>query len=123
MQVVVPVLAKCKEIESCLDCSAKNLIFVSEVFYYAVKAVVHPVAPLFDVHANNGAGALRPLCIKALHRIFAMCDTDKARALASACSRALCYPCKSKVVILVWKRSHSNLADAPRLKVKPLAEM
>ena len=31
MQVVVPVLAKCKDIESCLDCSAKNLIFVSEV--------------------------------------------------------------------------------------------
>lgn len=75
--MVVPVLAKCKEIESCLDCSAKNLIFVSEVFYYAVKAVVHPVAPLFDVHAHDGAGALQPLCIKALMRIFAMCDRDK----------------------------------------------
>ncbi|BDA51482.1 mitochondrial Rho GTPase 2 [Coccomyxa sp. Obi] len=83
-QVVVPVLAKCKEIESCLDCSAKNLIFVSEVFYYAVKAVVHPVAPLFDVHAHNGAGALRPLCIKALMRIFSMCDADKDGTLNDA---------------------------------------
>ena len=87
-QVVVPVLAKCKEIESCLDCSAKNLIFVSEVFYYAVKAVVHPVAPLFDVNAHNGAGALRPLCIKALMRIFAMCDTDKARCAPAPCMAA-----------------------------------
>ncbi|EIE18377.1 hypothetical protein COCSUDRAFT_38657 [Coccomyxa subellipsoidea C-169] len=83
-QVVVPVLAKCKEIESCLDCSAKNLIFVSEVFYYAVKAVVHPVAPLFDVHAHNGVGALRPLCIKALMRIFAMCDNDRDGTLNDA---------------------------------------
>ncbi|CAL8465634.1 g5170 [Coccomyxa elongata] len=83
-QVVVPVLAKCKDIESCLDCSAKNLIFVSEVFYYAVKAVIHPVAPLFDVHAHNGAGALRPLCIKALMRIFSMCDADKDGTLNDA---------------------------------------
>ena len=26
-----------KEIETCLECSAKKLIFVSEVFYYALK--------------------------------------------------------------------------------------
>ena len=42
-----------------------------------VKAVVYPVAPLFDMDANGGAGALRPLCIKALKRIFHMCDRDK----------------------------------------------
>ena len=42
-----------------------------------VKAVVYPVAPLFDMDANAGAGALRPLCIKALKRIFHMCDRDK----------------------------------------------
>ena len=46
-----------------------------------VKAVVYPVAPLFDMDANNGAGALRPLCIKALKRIFHMCDRDKVPPL------------------------------------------
>ncbi len=79
-QVVVPVISQCKEVETCLECSAKNLIYVNEVFYYALKAVVYPVAPLFDVQAHDGNGALRPLCVKALRRIFLMCDRDKVRA-------------------------------------------
>ncbi len=37
-QLVVPVMNEFKEIETCLECSAKKLIFVSEVFYYALKA-------------------------------------------------------------------------------------
>ena len=36
-QLVVPVMNEFKEIETCLECSAKKLIFVSEVFYYALK--------------------------------------------------------------------------------------
>ena len=77
LQVVVPVMNRWKEIETCLECSAKQLIFVGEVFYYALKAVVHPTAPLFDPQANSGQGALKPLCVKALKRIFIMCDKDK----------------------------------------------
>jgi Ras family protein T1 len=52
MQLVVPIISQCKEVETCLECSAKNLVYVSEVFYYALKAVVYPVAPLFDVQAG-----------------------------------------------------------------------
>lgn len=31
-----------------LKCSAKNLKNISELFYYAQKAVLHPTAPLYD---------------------------------------------------------------------------
>ncbi len=42
----------------CLQCSAKNLKNISELFYYAQKAVLHPTAPLYDpedkqVHAHT----------------------------------------------------------------------
>ena len=76
-QIVAPVISRHKQVETCLECSAKKLAFVGEVFYYAIKAVVYPVAPLFDVHAHGGAGAMRPAAIKALKRIFLMCDRDK----------------------------------------------
>ncbi|KAK9829241.1 hypothetical protein WJX72_004718 [[Myrmecia] bisecta] len=81
-QAVVPIMGRFKEIETCLECSAKKLTYVGEVFYYALKAVMHPTAPLFDPGAQEGQGALRPLCIKALKRIFLMCDTDKDGALS-----------------------------------------
>lgn len=34
--------------ETCVECSAKQLLNVSEVFYFAQKAVLHPTAPLYD---------------------------------------------------------------------------
>ena len=49
-----------------------------QVFYYALKAVVYPMAPVFDLQANDGVGALTPFCVKALKRIFLMSDLDKA---------------------------------------------
>ena len=79
-QAVVPVMKDCKEIETCLECSAEKLVFVGEVFYYALKAVVHPTGPLFDATAQGGQGALTPLCVKALKRIFLMCDLDRVRS-------------------------------------------
>ena len=73
LQLVVPVMNDFKEIETCLECSAKKLIFVSEVFYYALKAVLHPTAALFSPQHQT----LKPLCIAALKRIFKMCDKDQ----------------------------------------------
>lgn len=35
------------EVESCIECSAKTLKNISEMFYYAQKAVLHPTSPLF----------------------------------------------------------------------------
>ena len=49
-----------------------------QVFYYALKAVVYPMAPVFNLQANDGIGALTPLCVKALKRVFLMSDLDKA---------------------------------------------
>lgn len=46
------------EVESCVECSAKTLHNISEMFYYAQKAVLHPTSPLYsmeeqDVSANR----------------------------------------------------------------------
>lgn len=76
-QAVVGVMNSYKEIETCLECSAKNLVFVAEVFYYAVKAVMHPTAPLFDPATQT----LKPRCVNALKRIFMLCDQNEDDAL------------------------------------------
>ncbi len=52
---------------------AKKLQFVGEVFYYALKTVLYPMAPLYDPETQS----LKPLCVRALKRIFLMCDKDK----------------------------------------------
>lgn len=41
------------EIESCIECSAKTLKNISEMFYYAQKAVLHPTAPLYIVEQQD----------------------------------------------------------------------
>ena len=53
-------------------------IQVPEVFYYAQKAVLHPTAPLFDQEAQS----LKPRCVRALKRIFILCDNDKDGTLS-----------------------------------------
>ncbi|KAI9244890.1 EF hand associated-domain-containing protein [Sporodiniella umbellata] len=62
-----------EEVETCVECSAKQLLNVSEVFYFAQKAVLHPTAPLYDSREH----ILKPQCVEALKRIFKLCDTDK----------------------------------------------
>lgn len=37
-----------QEVDTCVECSAKMLVNVPEVFYHAQKAVLHPTAPLYD---------------------------------------------------------------------------
>lgn len=37
-----------QEVETCVECSAKIPLNVSEVFYFAQNAVLHPTAPLYD---------------------------------------------------------------------------
>lgn len=100
-----------------LKCSAKNLKNISELFYYAQKAVLHPTAPLYDpedkqvgywkwtvnificsgVHScarqwifnmcNNVFvlcyfTQLKPLCVRALSRIFYISDQDNDHILS-----------------------------------------
>uniref|UniRef100_A0A671PTP5 Mitochondrial Rho GTPase n=1 Tax=Sinocyclocheilus anshuiensis TaxID=1608454 RepID=A0A671PTP5_9TELE len=53
-------------------CSAKNLKNISELFYYAQKAVLHPTGPLYSPEDKE----MKPSCIKALTRIFKISDLD-----------------------------------------------
>ncbi|KAG5514439.1 hypothetical protein RHGRI_035752 [Rhododendron griersonianum] len=76
-QVMAPIMRQFREIETCIECSAANLVQVPEVFYYAQKAVLHPTAPLFDQETQ----ALKPRCVRALKRIFILCDHDMDGAL------------------------------------------
>ncbi|CAA0828110.1 Mitochondrial Rho GTPase 1 [Striga hermonthica] len=72
-----PLMHQFREIETCIECSAANLLQIQEVFYFAQKAVLHPTAPLFDQETQ----ALKPQCMRALKRIFILCDHDMDCAL------------------------------------------
>ncbi|KAF9483383.1 mitochondrial Rho GTPase [Pholiota conissans] len=77
---IVPIMNEFKEVETCVECSAKMPLNVSEVFYFAQKAVLHPTAPLYDSRDH----VLKPACIAALRRIFKLCDTNKDGILDAA---------------------------------------
>ena len=53
MEVVMPIMNDFEEIETCVECSARNLKNISEMFYFAQKAVLHPSAPLWNYHAKD----------------------------------------------------------------------
>ncbi|KAJ3338174.1 ERMES complex Ca(2+)-binding regulatory GTPase gem1 [Gonapodya sp. JEL0774] len=72
-ETIMPVMEEFKEVETCVECSARLPLNVSEVFYFAQKAVLHPTAPLYDSREH----ALKPACVDALRRIFRLCDRDK----------------------------------------------
>ncbi|KAG8389356.1 hypothetical protein BUALT_Bualt02G0220800 [Buddleja alternifolia] len=74
---MAPLMQQFREIETCIECSAANMLQIQEVFYFTQKAVLHPTAPLFDQETQ----ALRPRCIRALKRIFILCDHDMDGAL------------------------------------------
>jgi Ras family protein T1 len=74
---IMPVMSEFKEVESCVECSAKCVLNISEVFYFAQKAVLYPTAPLYDSREQ----ILKPECVEALKRIFFLCDRDKDEAL------------------------------------------
>ncbi|XP_033232476.1 mitochondrial Rho GTPase isoform X3 [Drosophila pseudoobscura] len=72
MDSVLAIMEDFPEIESCVECSAKTLHNISEMFYYAQKAVLHPTSPLYIMEDQE----LTPACKKSLVRIFKICDTD-----------------------------------------------
>ncbi|CAK6444880.1 unnamed protein product [Pipistrellus nathusii] len=78
MEAVLPIMSQFPEIETCVECSAKNLRNISELFYYAQKAVLHPTAPLYDPETKQ----LKPACAQALTRIFRLSDQDLDQALS-----------------------------------------
>lgn len=85
------------EVETCVECSAKSLHNISEMFYYAQKAVLHPWAPLYIIEEQDVRIfsvyffvrcstvfifffifflQLTEKCKKAFVRIFKVCDID-----------------------------------------------
>ncbi|CAK8685513.1 unnamed protein product [Clavelina lepadiformis] len=72
MYEAVPIMNEYPEIETCIECSSKTLTNVSEMFYFAQKAVLHPTWPLYSPQD----GYLKPESKLALTRIFKLCDED-----------------------------------------------
>ncbi|KAH0629241.1 hypothetical protein JD844_011173, partial [Phrynosoma platyrhinos] len=101
METILPIMNQYTEIETCVECSAKNLKNISELFYYAQKAVLHPTGPLYCPEEKEGEIAklseennpvsllsldlqMKPACIKALTRIFRISDQDNDGTLNDA---------------------------------------
>jgi GTPase SAR1 family protein len=59
---VMPIMTEFKEIETCIETSAKKLLNVQEVFYFAQKSVLYPTAPLYDLQTKQ----LEDRCVVAL---------------------------------------------------------
>lgn len=72
IDAMIEIMKSYSEIESCVECSAKTLKNITEMFYYAQKAVLHPTSPLYLMESQD----LTPECKRALTRIFKICDLD-----------------------------------------------
>ncbi|CAD7698024.1 unnamed protein product [Ostreobium quekettii] len=71
-------LKEFREIETAIECSARTLSFVQEVFHFVLKAVIHPQLPLYDTMNQK----LKPRCAQALRRVFLLCDHDRDNRLS-----------------------------------------
>lgn len=72
LESILPIMNDFSEVETCVECSARTLKNISEVFYYAQKAVLHPTAPVYNPEEKELTSAAK----KALTRIFKICDLD-----------------------------------------------
>lgn len=86
---IKPIMDSFREIDVCIECSAKSLSNISEVFYFAQKAVLYPTSQVYNVETHS----LRPKAVAALRRIFKICDKDRDGALDDAELNAFQYFC------------------------------
>ncbi|KAH7340659.1 mitochondrial Rho 1 [Rhizoctonia solani] len=70
---VSPIMEEFKEVETCVECSARIPTNIAGIILFAQKAVLHPTAPLYDSRGHT----LKPAAIDALRRIFRLCDINK----------------------------------------------
>ncbi|QRV86369.1 EF-hand 1, calcium-binding site protein [Ceratobasidium sp. AG-Ba] len=70
---VAPIMEEFKEVETCVECSARIPTNIAGIIFFAQKAVLHPTAPLYDSREHM----LKPAAVEALRRIFRLCDTNK----------------------------------------------
>ncbi|XP_072415844.1 mitochondrial Rho GTPase 2 isoform X1 [Chiloscyllium punctatum] len=116
METILPIMNQFMEIETCVECSAKNLKNISELFFYAQKAVLHPTAPLYSPEDKQ----LKPLCVQALTRIFHISDQDNDGILNDTemsffqkyCFRNPLSPqALEDVKTVVWKNTPDGIMD------------
>uniref|UniRef100_A0A8C2CBS1 Mitochondrial Rho GTPase n=1 Tax=Cyprinus carpio TaxID=7962 RepID=A0A8C2CBS1_CYPCA len=105
MESILPIMNQFSEIETCVECSAKNLKNISELFYYAQKAVLHPTAPLYDPEDNQ----LKRQCVRALSRVFSISDQDNDHILSDA--ELNCFQALEDVKTVVWKNTSDGVQD------------
>uniref|UniRef100_A0A672RZM5 Mitochondrial Rho GTPase n=1 Tax=Sinocyclocheilus grahami TaxID=75366 RepID=A0A672RZM5_SINGR len=110
METILPIMNQYSEIETCVECSAKNLKNISELFYYAQKAVLHPTGPLYSPEDKE----MKPSCIKALTRIFKISDLDNDGILND--NDTLCSNCSTLLMIVDFalQRTCFNIPLAPQ---------
>eukprot|EP01147_Barroeca_monosierra_P010750 gene10750-2838_t len=72
-QHILPLMTFYDRVEMCIECSAKTMENIAEVFHVTNKAVIYPIAPLYDARHHR----LQPAAIAALTRVFKLCDEDK----------------------------------------------
>ncbi len=53
IEMVLPIMNEFEEVETCVECSARNLKNISEMFYFAQKSVLHPSAPLWNYYEKD----------------------------------------------------------------------
>lgn len=58
LDVILPIMNMYSEVETCVECSAKNLKNIAELFFYAQKAVLHPTAPLYSADDRDVSNSL-----------------------------------------------------------------
>ncbi|CAL9219681.1 unnamed protein product [Arabidopsis halleri] len=79
-QITSPMMQQYREVETSIQWSAQRLNQATKVLYYAQKAVIHPVRPVFNQETNS----LKPRCITALKRIFLLSDHNMDGILSDA---------------------------------------
>jgi Ras family protein T1 len=79
-QQFISLLQRFKFVRQCIQCSARNLLNLDEVFLKAQEAVLCPINPLYDL----STGRLAPDCRRALTRIFRIYDKDNDFLLSNS---------------------------------------
>eukprot|EP00727_Mastigamoeba_balamuthi_P002420 m51a1_g12175 hypothetical protein (658) ;mRNA; f:1048-3783 len=68
------------EVESCIACSARQLLYLPKLVEAARRAVTHPLGPLYDLSTARLTGP----CVRALTRVFKLLDRNKDGSLDDA---------------------------------------
>jgi Ras family protein T1 len=61
-RLIIP-CAGLQEVETCVETSARTMLNVTEVIFFALKAVCYPLAPLYDSREHVRPSAITIVCL------------------------------------------------------------